>query len=416
MGDRSFDFFFWWLFFRQVKPVKNSRPAILVINHVFEQDLEALQIANTTFSFIVLSAFVLRNTATRLFPTSVESYHAYNDPAMDKTKLRWRKIMDRFVQRLVQRYNIRAVIAPSDNFFYVRELITALHKIHIPYYVIDKEGTICPAYFTHFAQYIHDQCPLIADHVLVWSERQKQFWMKTGVPENKITITGQPRSDFWRQQNRWLAKDKLGIPHLRPEAPLYLFFTYDPWAYTPDYMVAKGEMHWEQLRQETHATLFEFARQHPGIDLVIKAHPQQLDLAEIRSDITSTGLTNIHFASGSELSNQLIVNADCVIGFQTTALIEAMITDKPIIYTFWGEAKDRWSADLIPFHQTPGVQTITSPEALNAALADCQRTTGISSEQRRARDAFVAEYFSMVDGQASSRTINTLSHLLGLHQ
>jgi hypothetical protein len=52
------------------------------------------------------------------------------------------------------------------------------------------------------------------------------------------------------------------------------------------------------------------------------------------------------------MSNGLIVNADCIIGFQTTALIEAMVTEKLIIYTFWGEAREKLSLDLIPFKRT----------------------------------------------------------------
>lgn len=415
-GDRAFDMFFWWLFFR-ITPVPSDgdRIPILVFNHVFEQDLEALQRVNKRFSFIILSGFTLRNMATRIFPPTVESYHVYNSTELAPLRERWHQIMSRFVEHLVRRYHIQAVIAPSDSFFYVRELIPVLHQHQIPYYVVDKEGTICPAYFTHYAQYIHDHCPLLADHILVWSERQKQFWIKSGVEPNRITITGQPRSDFWRQPDRWLKKTDLGLPGLRQTAPFFLFFTYDPWAYTPDYMVAKGEMHWEVLRAETHATLFDFARRHPEIDLVLKIHPQQLDRREIQDEIDRASAANVSLATGSTISNQLIVNADCIIGFQTTALIEAMITDRPIIYTFWGEAKDRWANDLIPFHETAGVQTVTNPDSLLAALEAIRAMQPINATTRQARDKFVTEYFTSVDGQASSRTLAALAKLLRVH-
>lgn len=412
--DYYFDFSLWWFFFRLTPPPHDDRPRLLIIDHVFDQDIEALNRANHTFSFIIMSAFHLRNIATLLFPPTVESYHAYNDPAMAPLKCRWRAVMNRFVRRLIARYHIQAVIAPSDNFFYVRELVPALHDQHIPFYVIDKEGTICPAYFVHFAQYIRDNCPLLADHILVWSERQKQFWVKTGVGADRITITGQPRSDFWRQPDRWLSKQQLGITGLRTDAPLVLFFTYDPWAYTPDYMVAKGEMHWDVLRSETHQALFQFVKKHPETDIVIKAHPQQLDKAELLAEIAAAGTTNVHLSTGSAISNHLIVNADCIIGFQTTALIEAMLTDKPILYTFWGEAKDRWSQDLIPFHETRSVQTVTSPKELIEQLDDKLLHSAITPAVRSARDAFVAEYFTNVDGHSSERALHTLSALLRL--
>ncbi len=412
LGDYYTDFSLWWFFFRHTPNPTDSRPRLLLLDHVFTQDIEALQRENQQFCFIVISAFQLRNPATVFFPPEVEQYSVYNGPAMTDRRRRWRTIMDRFVARVIKRYNIIGVIAPSDNFFYVRELIPALHDQRIPYLVIDKEGTICPAYFVHFAKYIQDNCPLLADHIFVWSERQKDFWMKTGVEASRITVTGQPRSDFWRQPDRWKKKMDLGISGLRSTAPLVLFFTYDPWAYTPDYMVAQGEMHWEALRNETHGAIFELARRRPDVDVVIKVHPQQLDRAAIQAEITATGLTNIIVATGAASSNDLLVNAQVVIGFQTTALIEAMVTDTPIIYTFWGEAKDRWADDLIPFHATAGVQTVNSPSELTAAIDTALQHPDISPATRAARDAFVAEYFTTVDGHSAKRTLASIAKYL----
>ena len=237
--DFYFDLIYWYLFFRITKaPPPNGKRNILIINHVFDQDIEALQLANREFNFIVFNAAILRFIPAQIFPAEVESYIAYNRPSMAPLKRRYRKVIDRFTKRLIKKYRLVAVISPSDNFFYVRELIPALHEHGVPYYVVDKEGTICPAYFTHFAEYIKNNCPLIADHILVWSERQRAFWEKAGVSAQKITVVGQPRSDFWKQEERWKEKTNLRISGLRPEAKLLLFFTYDPWAYTPDYMIA----------------------------------------------------------------------------------------------------------------------------------------------------------------------------------
>lgn len=379
---------------------------------MFDQDIEALKIRNTQFSFIFLNAIHLRNIAMTIFPPSVESYSSYNSPELAQLRQRWNRVMQRFVGKLRAQFDIHGVIAPSDNFFYVRELIPVLHNVAIPYIVVDKEGTICPAYFTHFAQYIKDTCPLLADHILVWSERQKLFWQKTGVAADRISVTGQPRSDFWKQPERWMQKSELGIAGLRTNAKMFLFFSYDPWAYTPDYMVQKGEMHWDVLRTETHDVLFSFAKSHPEIDLVIKLHPQQTDLPEIENAVKNSGVKNIFLTTGPGISNQLIVNADCIIGFQTTAIIEAMITPKPIIYTFWGEAKDRWSQDLIPFHECSGINTVTSTQQLHEQLVRNLEAPELSVEQRSGRDAFVEEYFTSVDGQSAIRTLQTLDHLL----
>lgn len=412
LSDYYYDFALWFLFFRKTPVPTGNRKNLLILNHMFEQDIEALKIANKDFNFIILSGFILRFLGTGIFPPSVESYRAYNSPSMDATKRRYRKIVERFAERLRRKYRIAAMISPSDNFFYVRELIPALHARGIPFIVVDKEGTICPAYFIHFAEYIRNNCPLIADRVLVWSERQRLFWKKTGVDSSKISVTGQPRSDFWCQQFRWKKKSELGIKGLRLDKKTVLFFTYDPWAYTPDYMVEKGEMHWDILRSETHETIFEFAKVHPDLDVVIKAHPQQLDLDEIRKEIADYDTTNVLLATGPELSNHLIVNADAIIGFQTTALIESMITDKPIIYTFWGEAREKWSKDLIPFHETKGILTARDPGELRILLEENIAHPKLAADRRNARDSFVREYLSDIDGRASERTLAEITSFL----
>jgi hypothetical protein len=410
--DRYPDFIYWWQLFRNAAPKPTGRPKLVVLNHMFDQDIEALSLANDAFDLIPIDPAVLRAAATHVFAEDVERYATYNSDRLAAKRARYRKVVERFVDRMIARWGPVAVVAPSDNFFYVRELIPALRARGIPYLVIDKEGTICPAYFVHFAQYIKDECPFISEHILVWTERQRDFWQRTGVPAERITVTGQPRSDFWKQPSRWIAKDRLGIAGLRRDAKLVLFFSYDPWAYTPDYMIERGEMHWEVLRSETHAAIYAFAARHPELDVVIKAHPQQPDVDTLRDEARTRGLANILIATGPKLSNQLIASADCVVGFQTTALIEAMITDTPIIYTFWGEARDRWSADLIPFHETRGIDVAGSPVELEAQLEAAVASPALSGEQKRARADFVETYLGHVDGQSSRRTLVRIQELL----
>lgn len=412
LGQRYCDFFLWLFFFRSIKKPQTNKIPVLLINHMFDQDIAALEKANDTFHFITLDAKILRNIATTFFPETVERYAIYNGVELAATRIHWRTCMDRFVQKLIKQYSIRAVLAPSDNFFYVRELIPALQNKHVPYIVIDKEGTICPAYFIHYAKYIQENCPFIADLILVWSKRQKDFWIQSGVAENTIQVTGQPRSDFWKQPGQWKMKGELGINGLRTEAKMFVFFSYDPWAYTPDYMIDKGEMHWDELRADTEDVLYSFAKRHPEVDVIVKLHPQQNDLEEIRLKIAHQGLSNILVVTGPSISNHLIVHADCIIGFQSTALIEAMVRDTPIIYTFWGEAKDRWSEALIPFHQSSGVTTARNQGELRTALETSLQSTAISETQRTARDEFVEQYFSVVDGQAAKRTLNAISNFL----
>ena len=411
LKDYFYDLVYWYLFFRKNHINSPDKKRIVIVNHFFDQDIEALKIANKDFEFIILDAKILRYVGVDLFPKEVDKYTVFNSSKVDPYKRRYKLVMNRFINKLRKKYDPIAVVSPSDGFFYIRQLVSSLQDHNLPFIVSDKEGTICPAYFVHYAKYIQDNSPLIADHILVWTQRQKEFWEKTGVDSNKIVVVGQPRSDFWKQQNRWKSKNELGIEGLREKNKMILFLTYDPWSYTPEYMIEKGEMHWDVLRNETDAVIFAYAKANPDIDIVIKAHPQQSDIDLVRQSIVNEGVTNVFLVTGPDLSNHLIVSADCIIGFQSTALIESMVTEKPVIYTFWGEAKDGWSADLIPFHENKGIYIAKSPNELEEYIKTAMLGVPLSDEQKKERHDFVMEYLSIVDGSSADRTLDAIKDL-----
>jgi len=415
LGDRFYDVAYWYLLFRKLPTPSTSKPKLLILDHFFTQDIKALLRENKDFECIILPADPFRYVGIKIFPKGVDSYSVFNNSKLEPVKKRYSKIVERCIEKLINKYHPVAMISPSDNFFYIREFVRGFQRKKIPFIVSDKEGTICPAYFVHYAKYIRETSPLISDYIFVWSERQKDFWIEAGTDAKKIFVVGQPRSDFWRQPDRWRTKRELGIPKLRENAKLLLFFTYDPWSYTPEYMIEKGKMHWDMLRNQTDPVIFAYAKDHPEVDVVIKAHPQQSDIDQVKQIIHNQGLHNVFLVTGPSLSNHLIVNADCVIGFQTTALSEAMNTDVPIIYTFWGEAKDRWSEDLIPFHKTNALFVATSPDMLKTYIDTSMHDFTMTKDQKEARKQFINEYLSVVDGESCKRTFETLKRIIKKH-
>ena len=61
-------------------------------------------------------------------------------------------------------------------------------------------------------------------------------------------------------------------------------------------------------------------------------------------------LSNVSFFDEKDNTFDLINDSDVIIGFQTAALIEAMYTDKPIIYCGWGESFKKIKDTLIDYH------------------------------------------------------------------
>ncbi len=384
------------------------RKTILILNHFFSQDIKALELANPGFNLVVAESEELFRSARLFFsPAVVNLMAAYADENPASVAL-YREECRRVLRRLEARFRIDAILTASDIFYWIREFIAVARERGIKTIVLDKEGTISPHDFEFESARIRRFAPYMSDHILVWSEGQRAFWEKVGVPGAQITVTGQPRSDlFFRSGGDELA----GL--FRREAPLVTFFSYLDIAYIP-VPIADGEgLTWARMKRDTHDEILRCATTYPDYNFVIKTHPQQEDLAALQRAYTRDNLVVV---GGSSLGNALIIRSDLLIGFQTTALIEAMFLGKPVVYTAWDPNVPRLLDHLLPFHMAEGVLIARTLEEFRGLCDDfCQQRRDafqLTAEQKAARDAFVNRFLHQPDGKASERLFNALQRVL----
>ncbi len=384
---------------------------MLIINHHFDQDIEALLTSCAdAFQFLIADCMPLFGEALLHFESMAEQdgIVPYGDLDVNAL-LAYRRVCGRLFADLQRIFPFDLIMMPSDSFWWIREFLMVAGERGVPRVVLDKEGTISPySYHVHAAQ-IRTKFPFISDELLVWSERQRQFWIRAGAPEGRIAIVGQPRSDFFFNRARWISKGALGLEAARR---MVLFFTFDVDAYIniyPAEEVQREGLTWEPLRDEAHQVLVAFARTHPDLDIVVKAHPQQADIAAVREAFAGAKLGNIKVMDGAGISNHLIVNADLIVGFQTTALIEAMLTDKPVIYTQWGPTEAKLRHDLIPFDACDGLEHARSAEHLVQLLEAWSAGRPIRGAPA-ARRKFTDEYLH-ADGMVANRLKQALMRI-----
>lgn len=375
---------------------------ILFIDHYFSQDIQEMSAAGGNHVIRIVPFSYFYHAARRRFPPSVftglENYYA---PEIASARAQWRVEARRLVHRLYLSFPFDAIISPSDTFFYIRDVVTAAQELGTPFIVLQKETTIAPQTMAKHAQNIGRFFPFIGDLMLVCSERHKQFWLETGADSSKIIVTGQPRFDLYAHPERRQRWSELGL-RVRHDRPVLLFFSYDLGAYSPEgEMVAQT---WKELRTQTETALFRLAQE--GYTVLIKPHPQQNQLGEARrlglqcGDLWGDSVQLLDPELDARL---LILNSDIVIGFQTTALFEAMAADKRVILTFWSEPAHRYADDLIPFHRAcDTVECVTSPEELMQAVRQSKAPVTLS-ETRARRRKFFEEYLGPFDGNASCR-------------
>ena len=389
-------------------PVDRERKTILVLNHFYDQDVRALRRANKDYNVVSIHTPTLFKGAKIFFREDVQAMNApYSDE--DPANLaEYRKECERIFDALKQKFGAHLMVTAADNFYWIRELIDVARSQGVKTLFVDKEGLLSPYTFESDARRIRENAPYISDHLFVWSERQKQFWMKTGVPEQDITILGQLRSDLFRQEMTFVVDGYFGA-----KRPLITFFTYEDDAYVPLNLVASEGLSWKDMKIKTQDLLAEIADAHPEYNFVFKAHPQQsdLDALQLRYD-----RPNLKVIGGASIANELIVRSELIVAFQTTAVLEAMFMNKRLIYTAWDPSVERLSDQILPFDKAPGVVVAKSYEHFKQV---CERffsgnasDFAFSDEEEDRKHAMVSEYFYKPNGHVCERFFTEIGRFM----
>jgi hypothetical protein len=374
---------------------------LLVLDHYFEQDIDAIRAEGGAELEIRTIPFdLLRSEALRVFPEEVATgLEAYARPDLEPQRLEWSRRLESLLEEQFSRREFDAFVSPSDVFFYVRATPAACHRLGVPFFVAQKETTISPETMESHAERVRTYAPPIADRMTVCSERHRQFWLRAGASPEAVQVTGQPRFDYYA-----------GLGDERVEAgygqgdPVALFFSYQVDAYHPT--EGAGTPVWADLHRQTEEGLLSLAER--GWRILIKPHPQQPWKEERRRIARSAGSAlddRVFLIDPGEDARRLIAGADVIVGFQSTALLEAMLAGRPVVYTGWDPEAARLHAELIPFAEwDDAVAVVRSAAELPAAI---ERARDDDRDAQRARQ-IAEEYLGPVDGGAARRTIESI--------
>jgi len=369
---------------------------LLVLDHFFDQDIAALRDAAAPDDELrVLPYEPLRTEALRVFPPEVaRGLEPYARPELEDHRRRWAALLERYLEEEFSAWPFDALVLPSDLFFYVRAAPAACHRLGAPLLVVQKETTISPNTMIEHADRVRRYAPPLAYRMTVCSERQRDFWLNAGGEPDRIEVVGQPRFDLYAAQAE--TGGERG-----DDPPKVLFFSYHVDAYHPS--TGSRKPVWEALHRQTEEGLWELAR--AGWRVLVKPHPQQDFSAERRRIRSRAGQLPIELVSPGGDARGLIAGADVVIGFQTTALLEAMAAAKPVLYTGWDPEAARLRDELVPFADWGDViHVIESADALAPTAREALGWRPDDSQRSR-RSELVEGFLGPIDGHASERTL-----------
>ena len=97
---------------------------------------------------------------------------------------------------------------------------------------------------------------------------------------------------------------------------------------------------------------------------------------------------------------------------QANGLIEAMVCGKQVVYAFWGDVREKWADNVIPFHKSKGLYVAESKEKFKSLIMKALSSDRIPEAQIKNRKPFIEEYFNQCDGHSSARTLERINDIL----
>lgn len=374
--------------------------SVLALDHYFGPDLDALA-AHPVLRVRRISYSRLRNPAIRILGECVGGpIDVYCRAELAEKRARYAEWLSREVSRMYLESRFDVALLPSDVYFYVRALPNALRPLNIPLVVLQRETSLSPSVYRDDAEEFRRYAPVIADWMAVCSNRQRNFWLRAGGDGSRIVVTGQPRFDCY-------ARPPLPLPTSRIPEVLFLGYQDDVYSVHAGIIGSfVSQQPWSELRRETEAVLIGLARRGTH-RITYKPHPQQPMGAHVGALQQAAGdALGRTFVLADPLDDvrTLISRSNVVVGFQTTALYEAVAAGRPAVYAAWGEFFEAVKGDLLPFHVAPEgcVHHAASPRALEEVLL-----SGASLDPLGCR-AWLEEALGPLDGRASERVADLL--------
>ncbi len=380
----------------------HPKTRVLALDHFFGQDLAALA-AHPHLDVRWIPYRRLRLKALRMLGPEVGTgLEGFTRRSRVDARQRYARWLTDEVRRLYLERSFDVLVVPSDSFFYVRDLPAAAHAIGVPVIVVQKETTISPDTMVNHSQALGEFAPFVSDLMTVCSQRHKEFWLKAGADEGRVVVTGQPRFDVYAHPGT--------RRNLKVRTVLFLSYFLD--AYQPGVGGGLGLRTWEPLRTATESVLVKAAASGQ-FRIVVKRHPQQPEDGEerlLRDLAGNLWGQRVALADPDADTRTLIREADVVVGFQTTALYEAVAARRRVIYAAWGSEYEQARSALIPFDQPPEgcVEHAGSADELQDLLADtAARVTAECA-------GWVEAALGPIDGKATERTAAELQKMARL--
>jgi len=321
---------------------------------------------------------------------------------------------------LKRKYNITSFLIPKLNDPWSIDLIKAINISGIKLVIDDREGTNTPQRLKVVPERLRN-LDIKFDLLTTQSYMHKDLFVRAGFPEDKIIVNGSIQSDYWKKRVLWKNLEQID-KRLNPNLIKILFFAFGERTYMNFYY--ENEIRtWSLLSKDLNDVFLEILERFEGQIQIIYKFSDKL-IRDKSNDFERFKQKSQKFIDneyllligGSTFSYDLMRNSDIIVGFQTSGMIEAMNTDRPILYTAWGDLYDSIKETLLPINTKGCVIECSSKKDFYNKISDCinDRLSNLNPPtfSKEARLDLVSKYFSNSDGYVAERLTNLISEII----
>lgn len=283
---------------------------------------------------------------------------------------------------------IKLVVLRNDVKELERTLILGLRQAEIPSLVI-QHGILAET---------NGHNVLLADKFAVWGKAALDWYKSFGNSADKFVITGNISFDRFVNWKPHISKEELCRQlNLDQNKEIILFVTQQ---------INKFSSFWtDDLFLLMAEELLDAMQQFPDKQLIIKADPYE-DIEPYEKKIKEGCYKNSTVVKNIDIYN-LIFWSDLVITLDSTAGIEAMIFDKPLITFNVTKREDR-----VPYAKKGAAVGLYRKEELLPAIKSILSDEDLIFKLKSARKKFIEEYAYRVDGNSGNRVFDLVEDLM----
>ena len=429
--------FFFSRVVQEVKPddgvASIDKPVLLALNpDRFVSDLNIL--ANSKNFRILKVSFKWQTMLLALFwPSNISSlfklkryYNPEDNEPVIKIQKQIRKFMQKFLRLLYSRLNVNCVIGAGILYSQDYEWGLASNSIGVPYVVMHRENIYSSTFYKKGLQDIFRQMNKFAgEYIIVHNEMMKSAIIDSGfVSPEKISSLGCLRMDEYcrRIQSLNTTTNSRKIVKRREKVAFFSFTyassikskSYD----CPDEHFSKNrDSGFIDLFEHVHASIAQLAIQNKDVEFIIKPKWGGKWMDEIEYVLNKNGykpenIDNLTITPDVN-AQDLIVGSDVICSFGSTTILEAAITDKPIIIPNFDEASNPEYSKYIRFKDEYNIFDIAnSVSEFEELVINRLKNPEVSEDCMQKRYALFEKYVSSMAGNALDKYVKVISQVI----